>query len=83
MPEYERNRALAYDAVAVSGALRCLKPAACPFLFVSGADDAALAAAGIPFVSGRHFQAPGWARIPFGGDLDAAIGLAHSLRTLA
>ena len=63
--------------------LRFVPPSGGPFLFVSdsrpGLADS-LVAAGIAAVDGRHFQAPGWARVPFGGAascrdaLDEALG---------
>ena len=36
-------------------------------------------AAGIPAVDGRHFQSPGWARVPFGGAASCRDALAGAL----
>jgi aspartate/methionine/tyrosine aminotransferase len=83
----EVQRGLAADR-AVAGAeaeragLRFVPPRGGPFLFVSdGRDDlaGALVAAGIPAVDGRHFQAPGWARVPFGGAASCRPALSDAL----
>ena len=60
----------AASAEAEHAGLRFVRPRGGPFLFVS--DDRpdladSLVASGIPAVDGRHFQSPGWARVPFGG----------------
>jgi aspartate/methionine/tyrosine aminotransferase len=77
------DREAALATVAASGVLDVAPPDAAPFLFVSSGDPAIAArliAAGIPAVDGEHFQAPGWARVPFGGaaaaraELDRALG---------
>jgi hypothetical protein len=58
-------------------------PDAAPFLFVhadSGEDVAGdLARAGLPVVDGVHFQAPGWARLPFAGAARCADMLRDAL----
>jgi aspartate/methionine/tyrosine aminotransferase len=79
--EYERYRDAALAAVAGVG-LSVAPPAAGPFLFVhlAGAGEEELLEAGIPAVPGRFFQAPGYARLPFGGADDA---LADALRVWA
>lgn len=55
---------------AVHGRLRVVPPRGAPFLFLGSGEDGLgdrLVDVGIPAVDGRHFQAPGWARLPFGG----------------
>jgi aspartate/methionine/tyrosine aminotransferase len=76
--EYARNRDAALAAVEAAG-LPAVRPPAAPFLFVNvgGAGEEELLEAGIPAVPGRFFQAPGYARVPFGGDVEA---LAEALR---
>ena len=58
-------------------------PSAAPFLFVradSGeAVGDALARAGVPVVDGVHFQAPGYARLPFSGAARAEEALVAAL----
>ena len=58
-------------------------PAAAPFLFVhadSGVPVAdCLARAGLPVVDGVHFQAPGYARLPFAGAARAEEALVAAL----
>jgi aspartate/methionine/tyrosine aminotransferase len=79
--EYERYRDVALAAVAAAG-LAVAPPPAGPFLFLSldGAGEEELLEAGIPAVPGRFFEAPGYARLPFGGADDA---LADALRAWA
>jgi hypothetical protein len=50
-------------------ALHLCAPGGGPFLFVGASDGLAdeLLAVGLPVVDGRAFEAPGWARLPFGG----------------
>lgn len=76
--EYERYRDLALAAVE-SVELSAVKPPAAPFLFVNlhGAGEEELLEARIPAVPGRFFEAPGYARLPFGG---AGEPLAEALR---
>jgi aspartate/methionine/tyrosine aminotransferase len=73
-PEYERNRDAALAAVEAAG-LAAVRPMAGPFLLVDlrGVGEEELLEAGIPAVPGRFFGAPGYARVPFGGDV-AALG---------
>jgi len=86
----DRDAALA----AVEGRLRVVAPRGGPFLFVSSGDtglgdtglgDTGLAdrlvEAGVPAVDGRHFQAPGWARVPFGGAREARPALEAALES--
>ena len=77
------DRAAALAAVAATPGLSAAVPAAAPFLFVhadSGEPVAAdLARAGLPVVDGVHFQAPGYARLPFAGAAQAEEALAAAL----
>jgi len=77
------DRAAALAAVAATPGLSAMPPAAAPFLFVRselGGDVAAeLAAAGLPVVDGVCFQAPGYARLPFGGAARAQADLTDAL----
>ena len=81
--EYERYRDGALRAVDAVG-LAAVKPLAAPFLFLNldGAGEEELLEAGIPAVPGRFLQAPGYARLPFGGADDplASALLAWSPR---
>ncbi len=73
---------LAAIAAAERAGLRFVPPRGGPFLFVSdGRPELAgsLVAAGIPAVDGSHFQAPGWARVPFGGAAAAEAALDAAL----
>ncbi len=75
------DRAVA-SAEAERAGLRFVPPGGGPFLFASdGRPDLAgsLVAAGIPAVEGRHFQAPGWARVPFGGAATCSDALTDAL----
>lgn len=77
------DRAVASAAVEATPGLSAPMPAATPFLFVRGdagepvADG--LARAGLPVVDGLHFQAPGYARLPFAGAADAEQALVAAL----
>jgi aspartate/methionine/tyrosine aminotransferase len=77
------DRSVALAAVASTPGLSARHPAAAPFLFVRSdrGDDVAagLAAVGLPVVDGVHFQAPGYARLPFGGAARAQAGLTDAL----
>jgi aspartate/methionine/tyrosine aminotransferase len=77
------DRAVAVAAVGATPGLSAAVPAAAPFLFVradSGEPVAAdLARAGLPVVDGVHFQAPGYARLPFAGAAQAEAALAAAL----
>ena len=77
------DRAAALAAVVATPGLSAAVPAAAPFLFVhadSGEPVAvALVRAGLPVVDGVHFQAPGYARLPFAGAAQAEEALATAL----
>jgi aspartate/methionine/tyrosine aminotransferase len=77
------DRAAALAAVEATPGLHALPPSAAPFLFVradgGGEVAAGLAAAGLPVVDGIHFQAPGYARLPFGGAAQASDALTDAL----
>ena len=77
------DRAAAFAAVDATPGLSAAMPSAAPFLFVradSGAAvGAALARAGVPVVDGTHFQAPGYARLPFAGATRAEEALVAAL----
>jgi aspartate/methionine/tyrosine aminotransferase len=80
----DRDAALA--AFATVDGLDGAPPDAAPFLFVSSGDPAIaerLVAAGIPAVDGVHFQAPGWARVPFGGAAASRAALDRALARFA
>jgi aspartate/methionine/tyrosine aminotransferase len=78
--EYQRRRDAVYSAVEESPWLSCRRPEAAAFLFLNtGRIDASwgepadlLLAHSVPTVPGKYFQAPGYLRLPFGGD-DATI----------
>lgn len=79
------DRATAIDAATHAG-LRFVPPRGGPFLFVSDGRAGlagSLVTAGIPAVDGDHFQAPLWARVPFGGAAGAAGALAGALARFA
>lgn len=62
--------------------LSLVPPRGGPFLFVSAGRPGLageLLEAGIPAVDGAYFQAPDWARVPFGGAAAAADELAAAL----
>jgi aspartate/methionine/tyrosine aminotransferase len=73
--EYAAKRDAALDAVRAVG-LSAQRPSATPFLYVNlhGAGEDELLDAGIPAVPGRFFHGPGYARVPFGGDVEAFAG---------
>lgn len=77
------DRAAAIAAVEATPGLTAAMPAAAPFLFVRAATGGevatGLALAGLPVVDGAHFQAPGYARLPFGGAAQARANLEHAL----
>ncbi len=79
----DADRRVALAAVAQTPGLTCAPPEAAPFLFVrseAGEDVAeGLIAAGLPVVGGTAFQAPGYARLVFGGAADAATELRAAL----
>jgi aspartate/methionine/tyrosine aminotransferase len=77
------DRAVALAAVGETPGLATAVPQAAPFLFVHGESGApvaeGLARAGLPVVDGIHFQASGYARLPFAGAAEAAKALAAAL----
>jgi aspartate/methionine/tyrosine aminotransferase len=80
-----RDRTAAIAAARRAG-LRFVPPRGGPFLFVSDGHPGlagSLVAAGIPAVDGSHFQAPGWARVPFGGASSAEAALDAALSRFA
>ena len=81
--EMSADRAAALAAVSYTS-LEVVPPHGGPFLFVGASDRRPLAdelaEAGLPVVDGAHFQAPGRARLPFGG---AAACLPEIERALA
>lgn len=80
------DREAALAAVDRIGELRVVPPSGGPFLFLAdGRPGLAerLLAAGIPAVDGLHFQAPGWARVPFGGASACRDALEEALRRWA
>lgn len=78
------DRAIAIAAVQATPGLRAATPAAAPFLFVGPGPRPELArelaGVGIPVVDGVHFQAPGFARLPFGGAAAARPALDGALQ---
>lgn len=80
------DRESALTAVTAVGGLTVAPPDAAPFLFLSSGDPRVadrLVEAGIPAVGGEHFQAPGWARMPFGGAVAAGPALERALARFA
>lgn len=77
------DRAAAIEAVAATPGLSATPPAAAPFLFLradaGGHVAPGLLDVGLPVVDGVHFQAPGYARLPFGGAVEAAVALKRAL----
>ena len=77
------DRAAAFAAVDATPGLSAAMPSAAPFLFVrADSGDAvadALVRAGVPVVDGAHFQAPGYARLPFAGAARAEAALVAAL----
>lgn len=80
--DLDRSRRIASEAVRGVG-LPFVPPDGGPFLFVGDGSDPDLAEslveAGLPVVDGRHFQAPGHARLPFGGAAEHEDGLQAAL----
>lgn len=80
-------RAVALAAVGETPGLVTAPPRAAPFLFLGAASGAAVAddliSVGLPVVDGRHFQAPGYARLPFGGAAEARAALEQALARFA
>jgi aspartate/methionine/tyrosine aminotransferase len=79
----EADRDVALAAVASTPGLDAVAPLAAPFLFVgSGSGNgiaAGLEAVGLPVVDGAAFEAPGYARLPFGGAAAAGEALTRAL----
>ena len=77
------DRAAALAAVAATPGLSATPPDAAPFLFVradAGGDVASgLLDAGLPVVDGAAFQAPGYARLVFGGAAQVEALLLEAL----
>jgi aspartate/methionine/tyrosine aminotransferase len=77
------DRAVALAAVSATPGLAAGPPAAAPFLFVraeaGGEVAAGLLDAGLPVVDGARFQAPGYARLVFGGAARAEAQLVAAL----
>ncbi|MDH4345023.1 MAG: pyridoxal phosphate-dependent aminotransferase [Thermoleophilia bacterium] len=83
-----RSREAALGAVAGVEGLVVEPPLGGPFLFLAAADGREtladeLLTVGLPVVDGRHFQAPGWARLPFGGAADLLPALEAALQQWA
>lgn len=85
---YRQNRDLAMTTIPRE--LPVARPAGAAFLFVdlrvAGDTDGARAAdqlleCGVPVVAGRHFMAPGYGRIPFGGPPAALLELGSRLES--
>lgn len=86
--QLERDRAAALEAVSRIEGLDVVPPRGGPFLFLrSRLGERELAAqlerVGLPVVDGAHFQAPGWARLPFGGAEAGRDELVRSLEAWA
>ena len=77
------DRAVALAAVTATPGLDAAVPAAAPFLFVHAQSGEPvgeeLVRAGLPVVDGVHFQAPGYARLPFAGAARSAEALTAAL----
>ena len=77
------DREVALTAIRAAPELEAGVPLAAPFLFVgsrSGGDTTRrLEAVGLPVVDGAAFQAPGYARLPFGGARAAEVALTRAL----
>jgi len=79
----ERDRDVALAAIRATPGLAAVTPRAAPFLFVGSTTVGNVAdqldAVGLPIVDGAAFQAPGYARLPFGGAFDASAALTRAL----
>ncbi len=77
------DRDAAVAAVESTPGLTAVRPLAAPFLFLgsSGGDGlaAGLESVGLPVVAGDAFEAPGYARLPFGGAVAAEAALRSAL----
>ena len=78
---YRSLRDLALDAVAGAPSLSATRPDAGPFLFVEMHADVegTLLARGVPVVNGAAFGAPGFLRLPFGGERATVLRLREVL----
>lgn len=78
-----RDREAALGAIRATPGLDVVAPLAAPFLFVGSTSGEGLAeqldAIGLPVVDGAAFQAPGFARLPFGGAAAARETLTRAL----
>ena len=86
------HRSLEESLEVAAGAVRdagiaFVRPDGGPFLFVGDGSELALARrlvdVGLPVVDGVHFQAPGFARLPFGGASEARPELEQALARFA
>lgn len=86
--EYQLRRDIVHTALQRTELLSSVLPQAGPFHFVntsrlnldSGAiAELLLAEAGIPTVPGEFFQAPGYLRLPFGGDVQVIRQMSDAL----
>jgi aminotransferase len=79
------DRDVALAAIQATPGLEAVAPLAAPFLFIGSASGGSVAdrldAAGLPVVDGAAFQAPGYARLPFGGATVAQAALTRALET--
>ena len=77
------DRSVALAAVEATSGLTTVAPLAAPFLFVGSTLGDGLAdqlnAVGLPVVDGSAFQAPGYARLAFGGAVAASVCLSRAL----
>lgn len=77
------DRDVALAAIQAIPGLDAVAPLAAPFLFVGSASGGSvvdrLNAVGLPVVDGAAFQAPGYARLPFGGATAAQVALSRAL----
>jgi aminotransferase len=81
---YAGARDAVLEAVRANPWLDAGRPPATPFLFVDAsripAAPARFIEAGVPVVSGVHFEAPGYVRVPFGGTPGTIDELAAALQ---
>jgi aminotransferase len=81
---YAGARDAALEAVHANPWLEARRPPATPFLFVDAtripAAPTRFLEAGVPVVSGVHFDAPGYVRVPFGGTARTIDELVVALR---
>ena len=81
--EMAADREIALEVVEATPGLSTVAPRAAPFLFLGSDRGDGLAdqlqAVGLPVVDGSFFQAPGYARLPFGGATAACAALVGAL----